>query len=75
MRPVRRDSGRVVIELTVNAAGLARSRFAVSPLHELVATLLPWGLQPVPDAPIGVAGIGRPTPRWRRRRSREVRGH
>ncbi|MFE7753423.1 hypothetical protein [Streptomyces sp. NPDC057428] len=30
-----------MIELTVDAAGLARSRFAVSPLHEVVATLLP----------------------------------
>ncbi|MGW2090517.1 hypothetical protein [Streptomyces sp. NPDC001880] len=39
-----------MIELTVDAAGLARSRFAVSPLHEVVATLLPWGLQPAPDA-------------------------
>jgi DNA-binding transcriptional ArsR family regulator len=35
-----------MIELTVDAAGLARSRFAVSPLHEVVATLLPWGLRP-----------------------------
>jgi DNA-binding transcriptional ArsR family regulator len=35
-----------MIELTVDAAGLARSRFAVSPLHEVAATLLPWGLQP-----------------------------
>jgi hypothetical protein len=44
-----------MIELTVNAAGLARSRFAVSPLHEVVATLLPWGLQPAPDADPWVA--------------------
>jgi hypothetical protein len=39
-----------VIELTVDAAGLARSRFAVSPLHEVAATLLPWGVRPAPDA-------------------------
>ncbi|MEV5177851.1 helix-turn-helix domain-containing protein [Streptomyces flaveolus] len=39
-----------MIELTVDAAGLARSRFAVSPLHEVVATLLPWGLRPGSDA-------------------------
>ncbi|MEW2260699.1 hypothetical protein [Streptomyces sp. NPDC047869] len=39
-----------MIELTVNAVGLARSRFAVSPLHEVVATLLPWGLQLAPEA-------------------------
>ncbi|MET8220766.1 ArsR/SmtB family transcription factor [Streptomyces hirsutus] len=44
-----------MIELTVNAAGLARSRFAVSPLYEVVATLLPWGLQPAPDADPWVA--------------------
>jgi DNA-binding transcriptional ArsR family regulator len=44
-----------MIELTVDAAGLARSRFAVSPLHEVVATLLPWGLQPAPDADPWVA--------------------
>ncbi|MEV8597656.1 helix-turn-helix domain-containing protein [Streptomyces sp. NPDC052012] len=35
-----------MIELTVDAAGLARSRFAVSPLHEVTSTLLPWGLRP-----------------------------
>ncbi|MDH6223085.1 helix-turn-helix domain-containing protein [Streptomyces sp. MJP52] len=44
-----------MIELTVDAAGLARSRFAVSPLHEVVATLLPWGLQPAPGADPWVA--------------------
>lgn len=46
------DSGRVMIELTVDAVGLARSRFAVSPLHEVVATLLPWGVKPGPLTPI-----------------------
>ncbi|MEV6103167.1 winged helix-turn-helix domain-containing protein [Streptomyces sp. NPDC051940] len=35
-----------MIELVVDAAGLARSRFAVSPLHEVATTLLPWGLEP-----------------------------
>ncbi|MFE3635023.1 ArsR/SmtB family transcription factor [Streptomyces sp. NPDC059168] len=44
-----------MIELTVDAAGLARSRFAVSPLHEVVATLLPWGMHPAPDADPWVA--------------------
>ncbi|MFE5402909.1 ArsR/SmtB family transcription factor [Streptomyces sp. NPDC056580] len=44
-----------MIELTVDAAGLARSRFAVSPLHEAVATLLPWGMRPPPDAEVWVA--------------------
>ncbi|MFG2309424.1 ArsR/SmtB family transcription factor [Streptomyces sp. NPDC048566] len=44
-----------MIELTVNAAGLARSRFAVSPLHEVVTTLLPWGLGPAPDSDPWVA--------------------
>ncbi|WP_149551537.1 ArsR/SmtB family transcription factor [Streptomyces marokkonensis] len=44
-----------MIELTVDAAGLAHSRFAISPLHEVVATLLPWGLQPAPDADPWVA--------------------
>ncbi|MFD8076263.1 ArsR/SmtB family transcription factor [Streptomyces sp. NPDC059718] len=39
-----------MIELTVDAAGLARSHFAVSPLHEVSATLLPWGLRPGPEA-------------------------
>ncbi|MFE0630454.1 ArsR/SmtB family transcription factor [Streptomyces sp. NPDC058864] len=39
-----------MIELTVDAAGLARSRFVVSPLHEVAATLLPWGLRPDPQA-------------------------
>ncbi|MGW2563139.1 ArsR/SmtB family transcription factor [Streptomyces sp. NPDC001514] len=39
-----------MIELTVDATGLARSRFAVSPLHEVAATLLPWGLCPGSDA-------------------------
>ncbi|MGW0081272.1 helix-turn-helix domain-containing protein [Streptomyces sp. NPDC003393] len=34
-----------MIELTVDAEGLARSRFAVSPLHEVTSTLLPWGLR------------------------------
>ncbi|MFE7333002.1 helix-turn-helix domain-containing protein [Streptomyces sp. NPDC057565] len=44
-----------MIELTVDVAGLARTRFAVSPLHEVVATLLPWGLQPAPHADPWVA--------------------
>ncbi|MFI7413873.1 helix-turn-helix domain-containing protein [Streptomyces sp. NPDC049627] len=44
-----------MIELTVDAAGLARSRFAVSPLHEAAATLLPWGLRPGPEAEPWVA--------------------
>jgi DNA-binding transcriptional ArsR family regulator len=44
-----------LIELTVDAAGLARSRFAVSPLHEVAATLLPSGLSPGPDADPWVA--------------------
>ncbi|MFI8303411.1 ArsR/SmtB family transcription factor [Streptomyces sp. NPDC085927] len=44
-----------MIELTVDAAGLARSRFAVSPLHEVVATLMPWGLQATPDTDPWVA--------------------
>ncbi|MES5825195.1 winged helix-turn-helix domain-containing protein [Streptomyces sp. RG80] len=44
-----------MIELTVDADGLARSRFAVSPLHEVVATLLPFGLRPAPDADPWVA--------------------
>jgi len=44
-----------MIELTVGAAGLARSRFAVSPLSEVTATLLPWGLQPSPEAAPWVA--------------------
>ncbi|MEU5718669.1 winged helix-turn-helix domain-containing protein [Streptomyces sp. NPDC020403] len=44
-----------MIELTVDVAGLARSRFAVSPLHEVVATLLPWGAEPDPDADPWVA--------------------
>ncbi|MDX2847189.1 ArsR/SmtB family transcription factor [Actinacidiphila glaucinigra] len=39
-----------MIELTVDAAGLARSRFVVSPLHEVAATLLPWGLRRDPEA-------------------------
>ncbi|WP_448316694.1 ArsR/SmtB family transcription factor [Streptomyces sp. CO7] len=38
-----------MIELTVDAAGLARSRFAVSPLHEMALTLLPPEARPVPD--------------------------
>ncbi|MDN3023877.1 winged helix-turn-helix domain-containing protein [Streptomyces sp. S.PB5] len=44
-----------MIELTVDADGLARSRFAVSPLHEVVATLLPFGLRPAPNADPWVA--------------------
>ncbi|WP_328876393.1 winged helix-turn-helix domain-containing protein [Streptomyces sp. NBC_00287] len=44
-----------MIQLTVDAAGLARSRFAVSPLHEVTATLLPWGLRPADDADPWVA--------------------
>ncbi|MFF8941836.1 ArsR/SmtB family transcription factor [Streptomyces sp. NPDC014864] len=44
-----------MIELTMEATGLARSRFAISPLHEVVATLLPWGLRPTPDADPWVA--------------------
>lgn len=39
----------------MDADGLARSRFAVSPLHEVVATLLPFGLRPAPDADPWVA--------------------
>ncbi|NGN70451.1 winged helix-turn-helix transcriptional regulator [Streptomyces sp. A7024] len=39
-----------MLQLTVDAAGLAQSRFAVSPLHEVAATLLPWGLRPRPGA-------------------------
>lgn len=39
----------------MDADGLARSRFAVSPLHEVVATLLPFGLRPSPDADPWVA--------------------
>ncbi|MFD1658072.1 transcriptional regulator, partial [Streptomyces caeni] len=35
-----------MIELTVDATGPAGSRFAVSPLHDAVATRLPWGLRP-----------------------------
>ncbi|MFF9409495.1 ArsR/SmtB family transcription factor [Streptomyces anandii] len=44
-----------MIELTVDATGLARSRFAVSPLHEVAATLLPWGLRPATHADPWVA--------------------
>ncbi|WP_073948052.1 ArsR/SmtB family transcription factor [Streptomyces kebangsaanensis] len=44
-----------MIELSVDAAGLARSRFAVSPLHEVAATLLPWGVRPARDADPWVA--------------------
>ncbi|MFF8881534.1 ArsR/SmtB family transcription factor [Streptomyces flaveolus] len=44
-----------MIELTLDATGLARSRFAVSPLAEVAATLLPWGLQPSPGAAPWVA--------------------
>ncbi|GAA3476203.1 winged helix-turn-helix domain-containing protein [Streptomyces yanii] len=44
-----------MIELTVDTVGLARSRFAVSPLHEVAATLLPWGLRPAPDTDPWVA--------------------
>jgi DNA-binding transcriptional ArsR family regulator len=49
------NNGGFMIELTVDAAGLARTRFAVSPLHEVTATLLPWGLQPASDADPWVA--------------------
>lgn len=38
-----------MIRLDVDAAGLARSRFVVSPLHEATATLLPWGLLSAPE--------------------------
>lgn len=38
-----------MIELVVDADGLARSRFAVSPLHEVTSTLLPWGARPDQD--------------------------
>ncbi|MEV7523584.1 winged helix-turn-helix domain-containing protein [Streptomyces sp. NPDC091371] len=38
-----------MIQLTVDAAGLARSRFVVSPLHQVVGTLMPWGLAPPND--------------------------
>jgi hypothetical protein len=45
-----------MIELTLDATGLARSRFAVSPLAEVAATLLlPWGPQPSPGAAPWVA--------------------
>ncbi|WP_431955114.1 ArsR/SmtB family transcription factor [Actinacidiphila sp. bgisy167] len=44
-----------MIELIVDAAGLAESRFAVSPLNEVAATLLPWGLHPDPSAAAWVA--------------------
>ncbi|MDI1455754.1 helix-turn-helix domain-containing protein [Streptomyces sp. ATE26] len=56
-----------MIELTVDAAGLARSRFAVSPLHEAVATLLPWGMRPAPDADVWVARARRVLRRHRAR--------
>lgn len=39
-----------MIQLDVDVAGLARSRFVVSPLHEVAATLLPWGLLSAPEA-------------------------
>ncbi|MET7597414.1 winged helix-turn-helix domain-containing protein [Streptomyces sp. NPDC005481] len=39
-----------MIALTVDATGLARSRFAVSPLAEVTATLLPWALHSSPQA-------------------------
>ncbi|WP_419993969.1 ArsR/SmtB family transcription factor [Streptomyces boninensis] len=39
-----------MLQLTVDATGLAQSRFAVSPLHEVAATLLPWGVRPPPGA-------------------------
>ncbi|MFV5993211.1 ArsR/SmtB family transcription factor [Streptomyces sp. NPDC056231] len=44
-----------MIELIVDAGGLARTRFAVSPLHEVAATLLPWGLRPTTDTDPWVA--------------------
>ncbi|MFB7325934.1 ArsR/SmtB family transcription factor [Streptomyces sp. NPDC056190] len=44
-----------MIELIVDAGGLARTRFAVSPLHEAAATLLPWGLRPATDTDPWVA--------------------
>ncbi|MFF9507694.1 helix-turn-helix domain-containing protein [Streptomyces sp. NPDC014724] len=48
-----------MIELTMDATGLACSRFAISPLHEVAATLLPWGLRaalhPGPNADPWVA--------------------
>ncbi|MFF4761688.1 ArsR/SmtB family transcription factor [Streptomyces sp. NPDC001292] len=44
-----------MIELIVDAGGLARTRFAVSPLHEVAATLLPWGLRPATDTDPWVA--------------------
>jgi DNA-binding transcriptional ArsR family regulator len=41
-----------MIRLSIDSAGLARSRFVVSPLHEAVGTLMPSGLSPRtgPDA-------------------------
>ncbi len=48
---------------------VAHSRFAISPLHEVVATLLPWGLQPAPDADPWVARARRVLHRARGHRS------
>ncbi len=39
-----------MIQLTMDAEAVARSRFVISPLHELCATLLAWGHAPHPDA-------------------------
>ncbi|PYC77988.1 transcriptional regulator [Streptomyces tateyamensis] len=46
-----------MIRLIVDATGLARTRFVVSPLHEAVGTLMPSGLPPRtgPDAWVGQA--------------------
>ncbi|MFG2328973.1 helix-turn-helix domain-containing protein [Streptomyces sp. NPDC048604] len=38
-----------MMQLSVDAAGLARSRFAVSPLQQVTGTLMPWGLSPRGD--------------------------
>ncbi|WP_431040518.1 helix-turn-helix domain-containing protein [Streptomyces sp. P1-3] len=38
-----------MLQLTVDAEGLARSRFVVSPLQQVVGTLMPWGLTPRDD--------------------------
>ncbi|MFD0367594.1 helix-turn-helix domain-containing protein [Streptomyces sp. NPDC127114] len=43
------SGGGAMMQLTVNAAGLARSRFAVSPLQQVTGTLMPWGLSPRGD--------------------------
>ena len=39
-----------MIEITLDAGALARTRFVISPLHEVGATLLGWPHQPRPQA-------------------------